>query len=325
MEPLISVIVPTYNVELYLRQCVDSIIHQTYRNLEIILVDDGSPDHCGAICDEYAKKDNRIVVIHKENGGLSDARNAGMRAMHGEYLMFVDSDDWLTEDCVERLYHLAEQNDADLVIGSSDRRDEHNGLLPSVDNIYTQTTIFDREQAMQDMLAHGCSAWARLYRKDIHAGIDFPRGEINEDEAIVLEILSRCEKVVATEHIVYHYRCRSDSITTNDFSKKKLIWKDHCAANLVFVQGKYPQLERYAAARYRGSLLWSITEIAMLDDWSEYRVEQQKIMQELVNQRKLFEKTPFTPRRDQIRYWVLVNLGFGFYRAALRIKRGKAV
>lgn len=106
MEDLISVIVPIYNVENYLGKCIDSIINQTYRNLEIILVDDGSPDNCGEICDQYASQDIRIRVIHKTNGGLSDARNAGMQIMNGEFLMFVDSDDWLQDNCVEILYEI---------------------------------------------------------------------------------------------------------------------------------------------------------------------------------------------------------------------------
>lgn len=323
MEPLISVIVPIYNVEPYLRQCVDSIINQTYRNLEIILVDDGSPDNCGAICDEYAEKDNRVVVIHKENGGLSDARNAGLKVMHGEYLMFVDSDDWLTRDGINCLYQLIIDHDAELAIGSSDRRDENNQKLRSVDNIYSETLAFDREQAIRDMLMHGCSAWARLYKMSVHKDIFFPKGEINEDEAIVLKILNRCEHVIATEQIVYHYRCRAESITTNDFSKKKLIWKDHCAANLAFIQRNYPQLEQYAAARFRGSLLWSITEIAMLNDWSDYREELRRMMQELRERRDLFGKIPFEIPQDKIRYGVLVTFGFRCYRTLLRIKRGK--
>mgnify|MGYP002514978694 CR=1 FL=1 len=121
MEPLISVIVPVYKVEQYLHQCVDSILNQTYRNLEVILVDDGSPDGCPAICNVYAEKDERVRVIHKVNGGLSDARNAGMAVMNGEYLSFVDSDDLLPVDAVETLLKIAVEEDADLVLGGYNR------------------------------------------------------------------------------------------------------------------------------------------------------------------------------------------------------------
>ena len=114
MKPLVSIIVPIYKVEPYLRRCLDSIVNQTYTNLEIILVDDGSPDGCPQICDEYAAKDNRRVVIHKENGGLSDARNAGLDSCKGEYVSFVDSDDWVDEKYIEILLNLATKENADV-------------------------------------------------------------------------------------------------------------------------------------------------------------------------------------------------------------------
>ena len=114
MNELISIIIPIYNVEKYLHCCINSVIRQTYKNLEIILIDDGSPDNCGKICDEYAKKDNRIKVIHKENGGLSSARNAGLDIAKGEYISFVDSDDYVAENFIEKLYKLCKENDADI-------------------------------------------------------------------------------------------------------------------------------------------------------------------------------------------------------------------
>lgn len=324
-EPLISVIVPIYKVEKYLTECVDSIINQSYHNLEIILVDDGSPDNCGMICDEYKKKDNRIVVIHKENGGLSDARNVGLRAMHGDYLMFVDSDDWLPPNCVECLYHLISSYHAELAIGSSDRIDENGNILSPVENIYSKTEVFNREQAFQDMCSHGCSAWGRLYKRDIHEGICFPKGEINEDEAIVLQILERCENVVVTEQVIYHYRCRSESITTNIFSKKKLVWIKHCSANYRFIRNAYPQLEQYAAARYRGSLMWAITELAMMEDVHDYEIEKKQIMKEIKENEKRFQQIAFSSKKEKIRYWIVANLGFEFYRITLQIKRRKGL
>lgn len=321
-EPLISVIVPVYKVEAYLRECVDSIIVQTYRNVEIILVDDGSPDRCGEICDEYAERDSRVVVIHKPNGGLSDARNAGLDAMRGEYLMFVDSDDTLTNDAIEILIDLLRKTDAQLAIGSSDRLDENKNQLPSVDNNYQQIGIMNREEAIKDMFTHGCSAWARLYKREVHEGIFFPKGEINEDEAIVLAILDRCTRVVATNQVIYHYLCRSESITTNPFSKKKLIWQKHCKANCEFVQLRYPELIEYANMRYRGSLLWSITELAMVDDLADYQAEQTELMAELKHHKVKFDFIPFSLKRDKIRYLVLQYLGFSVYRSLLRFKRG---
>ena len=121
-QPLVSIIVPIYKVEPYLRRCLDSIVNQSYTNLEIILVDDGSPDNCPQICDEYASKDNRIKVIHKKNGGLSDARNAGLDICKGEYISFVDSDDWVDEKYIETLLDLAIKENVDIAIGEHEKK-----------------------------------------------------------------------------------------------------------------------------------------------------------------------------------------------------------
>ena len=164
MEPLISVIVPIYKVEAYLRDCVDSILAQTYRNLEVILVDDGSPDNCGAICDEYAEKDSRVTVLHKVNGGLSDARNAGMAACGGEYLMFVDSDDWLAEDSVATLYELICRTGAELAIGGRERVEDGSGAVLHSEFDGTETVhTMNRLEAMRDMLQNGCASWKFIW------------------------------------------------------------------------------------------------------------------------------------------------------------------
>lgn len=321
MDPLVSVIVPVYKVEPYLRKCVDSIIGQTYRNLEIILVDDGSPDNCGCICDEYAEKDSRVKVIHKENGGLSDARNIGMQAMGGEYLAFVDSDDWLDPQAVERLVSAAEGSGADLVIGRCVRvKDgaERTARRPSGRGSAGE---LDAVSAMRQMFRGGCAAWARLYRCDIHAGIEFPIGEINEDEAVVLKVLDRCKKVTIIGETVYYYRCRPESITTSSFSAKKLVWQKHCADNLQFVQEHYPELVPDAAARYRGSLMWSLTEIALSDaDYSDYIGE---LLAALRSNKRLFLSAPFEYPQDRIRLWMLTNLPFGVYRICMRLRRNR--
>ena len=154
MDPLISVIVPVYKVEAYLPQCLDSICGQTYQNLEILLVDDGSPDRCGEICDQYAARDTRIRVIHKQNGGLSDARNAGMQQMTGSYLMFVDSDDMLPPNAVQTLFETALSENAELVIGDHRRFSE---MLPE-ENAKKKTVEVHRltgSEAMRDMLQNG--------------------------------------------------------------------------------------------------------------------------------------------------------------------------
>lgn len=316
-QPLISVIVPIYNVEPYLRTCVDSILNQTYHNLEIILVDDGSPDGCPAICDEYAEKDPRIRVIHKKNGGLSAARNAGLAIYTGEYIMFVDSDDWLTAHAVETLFTLTNNYGAQLVIGNYVRDSD-----PSEFHVQSgehSIQIMNCSEAMENMLRTGCSSWARLYKSTIHKNILFPIGEINEDEAIVLQLLEQCTTVVLTSQIVYGYRCRPESITTSSFSVKKLDWYRHCKANLEWIKEHHPELTDAAAARYRSSILWSLTEIALSN--GSYPDSIRDLLSDLHQNQTLFKNIPFSYLSDSIRMWFLLHFPFDFYRILIRMKR----
>ena len=286
MEPLISVIIPVYNVEPYLRKCVDSILNQTYRNLEVILVDDGSPDGCPAICDEYAALDHRVRVIHKKNGGLSDARNAGIAVMNGEYLSFVDSDDLLPVNAIKTMMKLAVEENADLVIGGHNRFEDIPVLNSDVEIFVKRWTPVE---AMADMLRNGCASWARLYRRELHQSILFPVGEINEDEAIMLTLLEKCKTIAITNAVVYHYRYRPESITTDVFNHKKLAWVTHCRDNLAFIREKYPQLKRDAVARYRSSILWILREIIMQKEGFEEA--RKRLVQELRQEFGILWKT----------------------------------
>lgn len=319
-SPLISVIVPVYKVEPYLRRCVDSILSQTYTNLEIILVDDGSPDKCPAICDEYAKTDKRVKVIHKENGGLSDARNVGMAAASGEYLIFVDSDDWLENNAVETLSGLSRKYDAQIVIGGMQRvEDGTDRIIKSDADGSSKEIVMSNIQAMEDFFENGCAAWARLYRKEIHDKILFPAGEINEDEAIVLKLLERCKSIVRTNQVIYNYRCRPESITTSEFSEKKLAWYRHCKDNLEWVNEHHPELEPYAAKRLCNSVMWSLTEIALLDN---YQKEWLNELQSCLNQyTKLFLDLYRSCRKEKVRLFFLRYMPFNLYRFLIKVKR----
>ena len=325
MNELISVIVPVYKVEPYLRRCIDSIISQTYHNLEIILVDDGSPDNCGAICDEYAEKDTRVRVIHKPNGGLSDARNAGLDIMTGDYVAFVDSDDWIEADMYRTLLTQMKHFDADMSLsGVVDELEKDGSVTVTKVSDYGNTPFAESNtDTMRRFLRTSWAAWDKLCKAELFFGIRYPVGEINEDEAIALQLLSRCRRVCYTNEVYYHYikRPGGGSITTSDFSVKKLAWQRHCADNLRFVQEKYPELEADAAARYRGSLLWSLTEIALSDgDWSE---QVRELRSALRKHHALFKAAPFTYSQDKIRLEVLTYLPFPVYRTLIRIKRRK--
>lgn len=323
MHDLVSVIVPVYKVEPYLRKCVDSILSQTYQNLEIILVDDGSPDACGAICDKYAKQDNRITVIHKPNGGLSDARNAGLDVMTGDYVAFVDSDDWIMPRMYETLLQMLKQFQADMAFGAVADDLEQDGKVTTVkvsnygDEPFSESAV----EAMRRYFHGSWAAWDKLYKADLFRDIRYPVGEINEDEAIVLQLLSKCTRVCYTNEVFYHYMRRpsSGSITAASFSVKKLAWQAHCRDNLEFVQAHYPALVPDAAARYRGSLLWSLTEIALSDE--DYDREVQALLSALRGQKELFCAAPFSYRQDRLRMWLLLHVPFSVYRAIIRFRR----
>lgn len=309
-KPVISVIVPVYKVEPYLHDCVDSILAQTYTELEIILVDDGSPDNCPAICDEYAKKDSRIKVIHKDNGGLSDARNAGLAVCSGEYLMFVDSDDLLFPNAVQVLYDFAFEYGAQLVIGGHVRFENESKVV--AESISTKAEVMNTTEAMKYMFTNGCASWARLYRSSVHKNVLFPCGEINEDEAIVLSVLENCKRTVITEQVVYLYRLRSESITTSDFSIQKLDWYRHCKANLEWIRTHHPELTDCAAARYRSSILWSLTEMAMAEE--DYGEKVENILSELRNERKILYSATFNTTKEKFLFIILCHVPFRFYR-----------
>lgn len=216
-SPLISVIVPIYNVEEYIYQCVDSIVNQTYKNLEIILVNDGSPDNCGEICDDYALKDSRIKVIHKKNGGLSDARNVGLDNAQGEYILFTDSDDFIHPQFVECLY--SNIGDADMAFCD---------LLPYYDNeteiknskiTSCPLKVFEDDFLLKNISTYRSPivivAWNKLYKRHIWNDLRYPIGKIHEDEFVIHHILDKCKKVVLCDVQLYYYRQREDSIMSN--------------------------------------------------------------------------------------------------------------
>ncbi len=237
-QPLVSIIIPVYKVEKYLKDCVDSVRNQTYANLEIILVDDGSPDRCGQMCDQYAAEDSRISVIHKVNGGLSDARNFGMKRSKGEYLCFVDSDDILHQDAILIMLKNALEKEADLVCGS--HQSFLDGTSPGVGKIGSTPVILERISAIESFVQKDWGAWGKLYRREIHDGIWFPFGKIHEDEAIMLQILDRCERIVCLDDELYCYRQRGGSITSQGYSEKKMDWMEAWIANVDYAQSKYP-------------------------------------------------------------------------------------
>lgn len=207
-KPLVSVIVPCYKVEQYLPNCIESIINQSYENWELILVDDGSPDKCGDICDEYAKQDNRISVIHKENGGLSSARNAGMKIMEGDFVTFLDSDDYLHMDTLKILVGYAEKYESQLVQCDFVRGNEIKFPIWKGDEKITEYdnhTIFTKFAAKIIMCG-------KLYKRDLFDGIIMPEGIINEDDWTTWKLYYRASKIIVTNRPLYYYTVNPNSI-----------------------------------------------------------------------------------------------------------------
>lgn len=224
MDDLISIIVPVYNVAKYLRTCLISIQKQTYRNIEVILVDDGSTDGSQKICDEYANIDERFICIHKKNGGLSDARNEGIKLASGKYGMLVDSDDYIHRDSVRILYKNIIETDSDLSIGNYRRvkPDEKVDLEANPDN---KISIFSTTEGLSELceleynyftanhIQQFTSAWNKLYKMETLKKIPFPVGKVFEDVATAHAFINSAEKIVYTEAILYFYLIREGSIS----------------------------------------------------------------------------------------------------------------
>lgn len=261
----VSIIVPIYNVETELRKCVSSILAQTYKDIEIILVDDGSPDNCGVICDEYARKDNRIVVIHKENGGLVNARKSGLEKSTGQFISYVDGDDWIEEDFIQELVDCQQKYNVDIVAAGfskdiGDISDEHANVIPSgfYDKHRMITEIYPRMICAGEYFYFGiCSyVWNKLFKKellyDCQMAVD-PRISVGEDSCVVFPVLLKSNSLYISESANYHYYQKAFSMLKSmdslEKEKEKISWlNDYLLNSLKNAPAEYKltgQIERY--------------------------------------------------------------------------------
>ena len=251
--PLISVIVPVYRVEEYLERCVKSILSQTYKNLEVILVDDGSPDQCPAICDACAEKDARVKVIHQENKGLSGARNAGIDAASGEYLAFVDSDDYVSPHFIEELYQLLQ--DTGCAIGQCRfSYVKGDGLVEEGDSafcIYRGESLMEQLYGPEEKATCFVVAWNKLYRAELfkETGIRYPEGRIHEDEATTYRLFHEAKKLAFLDRALYGYYTENGGSITSVFSAKRLQWLTAHEERIAFF--KKNGYEKLLPAAYR--------------------------------------------------------------------------
>lgn len=225
MNKKVSIIVPVYNVEEYLPECIDSLIGQTYKNLEIILVDDGAKDKSGNICDEYAKKDERIRVIHKKNGGLGDARNTGAKSATGEYLLFIDSDDWVHEDLVKKTFEAAEAKNADIVLFHFARVEEGKITGSSSVNVNVPVNEALSVENNPQIIVSSWSGVDKLYRRSFweENAFQFTVGRYFEDLGTIPKVMAMAKKVVHIPDVLYYYRIRKSSIMHDPNLEKKYI------------------------------------------------------------------------------------------------------
>lgn len=246
-EDLISIIVPVYKVEKYLDRCVKSIINQTYKNLEIILIDDGSPDQCPYMCEEWSKRDPRIKVIHKQNGGLSDARNEGLKISTGEFIGFVDSDDWIAPKMYERLLNaiIVDQSDiAQCNVKMVWENNLHSRILLQPNNC-----VLKRDEAQLELLNESKlkqPVWNKLYRKNIIKGIPFEKGKYHEDVFWSYQAIGNAESVSIIDYIGYYYWQHAESIMGEKYSLKRLDAVEGKCNRQEYFRKYFPELESKA-------------------------------------------------------------------------------
>lgn len=240
MEPLISIIVPIYGVEEYLCRCVESLRLQTYDNLEIILVDDGSPDGCPAICDAYAGQDQRIRVIHQQNAGLSGARNVGIDLAGGEYLAFVDSDDYVAPDFIQAMYEVMKETGCAIgqcrfsyVQGEPLKKEDSRSF-----RIYRGESLMEQLYSSEEEATYFVVAWNKLYRRELFEQIRYPQGRIHEDEATTYRLFHEGKKLVFVDRALYGYFTRNTGSITSKFSKKRLQWLQAHEERIAFFKEK---------------------------------------------------------------------------------------
>ncbi len=246
MNKLVSIIIPVYNVEKYLNRCVESVVNQIYKNIEIILVDDGSPDSCGKMCDEWGKKDLRIKVIHKKNGGLSDARNFGLKIATGEYVLFVDSDDWISTSMVKDMVENMEKNNVDMVICQFYLAYANGKKICKYNNII-ENQIFDVRQTIKLLLDDKIITnhiWRKLYKRRLLYSNCFPIGMNYEDIYVMPKLIFSCKKIYYTNNPYYYYFQNQNSITNTASYKNSL---DHFKAkkhSFEQIIEKFPEMKQ---------------------------------------------------------------------------------
>ncbi len=293
----ISIIVPVYNVEAYLERCVESILKQTYTNLEILLVNDGSTDKSGELCDKLALRDHRIRVIHKENGGLSDARNRGIDEASSNLIGFIDSDDYIDEDMYETLYRQMVASKADLsMCGHYDVYHQ----IPEKQVAEIKTWELMPEEAIKMVMEAkilSVTAVNKLYKKALFEQLRFRIGKIAEDAFIMVDLIHQCSKIVATNEKKYYYVHRENSITTQKFSLKFLNVIEAYEQNAKIISENYPDLYDVAIMRLNWAYFYVLDRLLVDNDFKDKVLEDRLISYLKKNKKSILMDSRFTRAR----------------------------
>ena len=285
---LATIIVPVYKVEKYLHRCVDSILDQTYKNIEVILVDDGSPDKCGEICDEYCRQDNRVKVIHKKNGGLSEARNFGIAQASGEYIFFVDSDDWVDCDyCSSAISDLVQEK-ADVVIFGYNRVDEDDNLVDI--STALQAKKLSTEEAMRGLIDGTIAnyAWNKVYKRRLFSEIKYPVGRLWEDVGTTYRVFDKCESLYLSNRVSYNYLVRKSGITGVHSFKADIDIYEQRKEQYLFLQENYPSIAIQALPTFTNSAIQALIHVphekqydSLIADIERFLLDNKKQIMEL--------------------------------------------
>lgn len=310
MNPLISVVMPVYNVKPYLEKCVDSVCRQTYKELEIILVDDGSTDGSAELCDKLKSMDDRIVVIHKENGGLSDARNAGTLQANGKYISYVDSDDYIKETYIEYLYSLIQKYNCKVSLATHIVVHENGKEVEIGDG---SDELLSAKDCLERMLYHDVidtSAWSKLYDIELAREFLYPKGKLFEDIGNTYRFFIASEQVACGYEPQYYYMLRSNSIVTSSFNMKKLDMLEMTDQMAEVVGHKYPELKDALLRRRVYARFSTLNQMKNTNDHVEVRNDLIAYIKRYKNE---VIKNPKTPKRDKIAI-ILLSINYSLYK-----------
>ena len=316
-KDLISIVVPIYKVEKYLNNTIKCLVNQTYSNIEIVLVDDGSPDNCPKMCDDYVKKDKRIKVIHKKNGGLSDARNVGIDNSNGKYITFIDSDDLIEKDYIEYLYELIKKYDVDLSIAphiiSLPRKEINEG------NNYEEQKLDQKEAFKRLLLKEGysVSSCGKLYNKKLFTGVRFPVGKLCEDNGTTYKLIDKCDFVAYGNIPKYKYIIRDESITTSKFNPRKMDLIELTDEMCSHIKNKYPELSDCTSQREIESRFAVLRQMIFSKEYYKSK-EINDIIKYIKDRKKIIKDNKYSTKRDKMALKSLL-MGKIFFKASWRI------